>query len=53
MKHKNKKVQYCNIEEVSWIDEHTIAAASGRTSDNQDFQCLAKDQSIHMFTYSK
>ena len=46
---KNKKV-YCNIEGVSLINDHKLAAVSDRIKrKKQHKRCKQKDQSIHFF----
>ena len=42
---------YCNIEGIHWIDDGTLMAASDKmkSKGKQDFRCMEKDQSVHVF----
>lgn len=42
---------YCNIEGISFVDEHILVAVSDKmkSGGRQHFACLEKDQSIHTF----
>uniref|UniRef100_A0A0G4FFQ4 Uncharacterized protein n=1 Tax=Chromera velia CCMP2878 TaxID=1169474 RepID=A0A0G4FFQ4_9ALVE len=42
---------YCNVEGIDFINEHLLVAASDQMKKRgrQDFRCLAKDQSVHVF----
>ena len=41
-------VLYCNVEGVSWINEHTLVVVSDEAKDDQPERCRTKDQSIHV-----
>jgi hypothetical protein len=43
-------VQYCNIEGVNWLHDNLLVAVSDKAKDDQDFRCVGKDQSIHVFS---
>lgn len=48
----NCNVVYCNIEGIQFINDNVVVAVSDKMkgSGRQDFRCLAKDQSIHVFS---
>lgn len=45
------RVEYCNIEGIAFISDEMVVAVSDqmKVDNKQPFQCLAKDQSIHVF----
>jgi len=45
------RVQYCNIEGITWLNDHLFAAVSDKmkSGGRQDYRCLDKDQSLHVF----
>jgi hypothetical protein len=47
----NCNVQYCNIEGVHWLNDDLLVTVSDQMKDGgeQNFRCLSKDQSIHVF----
>eukprot|EP00918_Siedleckia_nematoides_P104240 GHVU01227372.1.p1 GENE.GHVU01227372.1~~GHVU01227372.1.p1 ORF type:complete len:372 (+),score=72.41 GHVU01227372.1:2-1117(+) len=44
-------VTYCNIEGIDFVNDNVLVAVSDKMKGNgrQDFRCLAKDQSVHVF----
>lgn len=46
------QVQYCNVEAISFLSERLLIAGSDamKSKGKQQFQCLDKDQSVHVFT---
>lgn len=42
-------VVYCNIEGIHWLNKDMLVAVSDKMKSDQDYQCLEKDQSIHVF----
>jgi hypothetical protein len=44
-------VQYCNVEGVHWLNDDLLVTVSDQMKDGgeQNFRCLTKDQSIHVF----
>ncbi|KAK9824334.1 hypothetical protein WJX72_009522 [[Myrmecia] bisecta] len=40
---------YCNIEGIKWLDRMRIIVTSDRAKADQPYQCVAKDQSVHVF----
>lgn len=44
-------IQYCNIEGIHFLTDELLAAASDKmkSKGKQDFRCLDKDQSVHVF----
>jgi hypothetical protein len=47
----NCEVVYCNIEGIHWVNDELLVGVSDKMKSRgkQDFRCLEKDQSIHMF----
>mmetsp|Transcript_48488 Transcript_48488/g.113491 ORF Transcript_48488/g.113491 Transcript_48488/m.113491 type:complete len:399 (+) Transcript_48488:62-1258(+) len=47
----NCKVTYCNVEGIHWVTDSLLVAVSDQMKKRgrQDFRCLAKDQSAHVF----
>lgn len=47
----NCEIIYCNIEGIHWINDELLVAVSDKMKKGgkQDFRCLNKDQSIHVF----
>mmetsp|Transcript_22156 Transcript_22156/g.63195 ORF Transcript_22156/g.63195 Transcript_22156/m.63195 type:complete len:427 (-) Transcript_22156:181-1461(-) len=45
------RVEYCNIEGVDFINDRLLVAVSDKMKSRgrQDFRCLQKDQSLHVF----
>jgi uncharacterized protein YozE (UPF0346 family) len=46
---KGKKVIYCSIDGVSWVDHHTIALVSNKLNSMSPAECQHKEQMIHIF----
>eukprot|EP00921_Rhytidocystis_pertsovi_P020712 GHVQ01033039.1.p1 GENE.GHVQ01033039.1~~GHVQ01033039.1.p1 ORF type:complete len:417 (-),score=31.93 GHVQ01033039.1:343-1593(-) len=48
----NCDVVYCNIEGISFINDRMLVAVSDqmKSGGKQDFRCLQKDQSVHVFS---
>mmetsp|Transcript_17408 Transcript_17408/g.40686 ORF Transcript_17408/g.40686 Transcript_17408/m.40686 type:complete len:407 (-) Transcript_17408:59-1279(-) len=51
----NCEVIYCNVEGIHWVTDTLIVAVSDKMKGKgrQDFRCLPKDQSAHVFTLPK
>jgi hypothetical protein len=46
----DERTVYCNLEGVSWVDDHHVVVVSDRMKkDTQDACCAEKDQSVHLF----
>ena len=47
----NCEVVYCNIEGIHWVNDQLLVGVSDKMKKGgkQDFRCLEKDQSIHVF----
>eukprot|EP00457_Paulinella_chromatophora_P006034 gb/GEZN01006052.1/.p1 GENE.gb/GEZN01006052.1/~~gb/GEZN01006052.1/.p1 ORF type:complete len:432 (-),score=54.96 gb/GEZN01006052.1/:372-1667(-) len=45
------RILYCNVEGIDWVTEHLVVAASDmiKSKGKQDYRCMDKDQSIHLF----
>jgi hypothetical protein len=40
---------YCNVEGISFIDRYQVIAISDRSKADQDYNCVERDQSVHIF----
>ncbi len=47
----NCEITYCNIEGIHWMNNEMLVGVSDKMKKGgkQDFRCLEKDQSIHVF----
>jgi hypothetical protein len=45
------EIVYCNLEGIDWINENMLIATSDQMKGggDQNFRCLARDQSVHVF----
>ena len=40
---------YCNAEGIQWLDNYRLLVASDKAKSSQPVECVARDQSIHIF----
>jgi hypothetical protein len=43
------EIIFCNVEGISFLDSYQIIATSDRSKADQDYNCVANDQSVHTF----